>query len=241
MLFFLMVKVGLALHTSLTLAQYILSLDLYSRGKYGYAIKEFNNLIKEHPTDAKYVGNSYYWIGQCHIALKEYTKAEKSFSKVRTLYKESNYYIPSYYHIGRAKYSQKKYQQAKGIFYQFYKKYKKSNLVDNALFWHGVCNYKLKNNKEALKDFKKVLKLYPLGNKADASRYMITLMQGTRTEVIVEKPVQVQDAKLGDLAELLKTKEEALKEKEITINAKEEALKAKEEVINQAQEKLDVK
>ncbi|MDD5066715.1 MAG: tetratricopeptide repeat protein [bacterium] len=234
---------GLALHKPLPFAQYILALDLYSQGDYYSSLKEFNNLKDEHPEQTRYVGNSYYWKGLCYYALKKYSQAEKQFNKVINYYPKSDYYVQSVYQLGKTKYSMKQYGPAIRIFSDFYRKYRRSDLRDNSLFWKGVCYYRMKDNKKALNDFYEVLKKFPLGNKDDAARYMILLIKGGsgQPEIIYQKVEVPADNKLGDLAELLRTKEAALKEKEAAVAAKEDTLKAKEDIINQAQEKLNVK
>jgi TolA-binding protein len=233
-----------ALHTPLPLAQYILALDLYSQGRYGDSIKEWSNLIVEHPEQTRYIGNSYYWQGLCFFAQGKYSKAEKNFNKVINSYPEADYYVHSVYQLGRTKYCQKEYGRSIRIFSNFYKTYKKSSLRDNSLFWRGVSHYKSKDNKKALADFYEVIKKFPLGNKDDAARYMIALIKGGprgEPEIVIQKVMVPAENNLGDLAELLRTKEEALREKEAAVLAKEDALKAKETIIDQAQEKLNVK
>lgn len=234
---------GAALHTPLPLAQYILALDLYSQGRFNESVKEFNNLISEHPEQVRHIGNSLYWQGLAFFAMKKYKQAEKNFSRVIGDFKESDFCVQARYQLGRTRYARGQYPAAMKVFTDFYKTFTRSSLRDNSLFWRGVCHYKSRDNKRALNDFYEVLKKFPLGNKADASRYMITLIKGGkgRPEVIIQKVTVPAENNLGDLAELLKTKEEALKEKEAAIMTKEEALKAKEEIINQAQDKLNVK
>ncbi len=222
------------LNIALPDVQYTLALDLYMWGNYNSSIKEFNNLINEHPENTKYIGKAYYWIGLNYLSLKKAETAGKYFEKVINEYSYSAFYRNAYYYNGRVRYIRKHYNTAIKIFSTFYSKYPYHDLADNAMFWKGVCSWRQKKNKTALSYFYKVISKYSKGNKADASRYMIQLIKGGRGKTIV-KTLPADTSYLDDWAELLKTKEEALKEKEKQIGIKEKTLVGKEKVINHAQ------
>ncbi len=226
-----------ALNVTLPYVQYTLSLDLYRASRYNSSIKEFNNLINENPEQMGYIGKANYWLGLNYFALKKFKTADSYFRKVINYHPNCDFYKHAIYYHGQSQYMQKHYNTAMKIFTGFYNKYPWHELADNSMFWKGVSYYKLKNNKTALKYFYRVIKKYPTGNKADASRYMINLILGVGKKVIVKK---IDSAELDALAELLKTKEEALIEKEKEISTKEKVLTEKEKIIMDAQEKFKI-
>lgn len=231
-----------SLHITLPQAQYMLALELYSKGRYRSAITEFKNLIKEHPGAIEYVANSYYWLGLSYLSLRKYKGAERNFKYVLTHFPKSKYYVNSLYQLGRTYYIWKRRKKAIKIFTKLYKRYPRHELADNALLWRGVSYYKLKNTKRALKDFYTILRRYPRGNKADAARYMITYIKGGAPTVIVKKvpAKEIDTSKLQSWEELLKTKEQALEEKEKELKAKESILDEKEQLIDKAQKEFKI-
>ena len=228
-----------ALNIKLPYVQYTLALDLYSSGRYHSSIKEFNNLINEHQGNANYIGKANYWLGLNYFNLKKYKTADSYFQKVVNNYPNCSYYKHSLYYHGRARYKRKHYNTAIKVFSGFYTRYPNNEFADNSMFWKGVCHWRQKKNKPALSYFYRVIKKYPTGNKADASRYMIQLIKGGPKKTII-KTVEADTSYLDDWAELLKTKEHALKEKEDEIKTKEDTLKEKEGIINHAQDKLKI-
>ncbi|MBN1898876.1 MAG: tetratricopeptide repeat protein, partial [Spirochaetes bacterium] len=153
-----------SLHTPLPMAQYNLALGLYMKGHYHSAVKEFRNLINEHPESEKYLSRGRYWLGLSYLAIKKYKLARDNFSYVINHFPRSLYYIDSIYQLGRTYYQWNKRNTAIKYFKKVHKRYPGHELADNSLLWEGVSYYKLNNKDSALSRFYTILKKYPKGN-----------------------------------------------------------------------------
>jgi len=57
---------------------------LYNTEKYAEAMREFNTLISEYPSNT-YTINCHYWIGECYFGQENYAAALETFQKVLTM------------------------------------------------------------------------------------------------------------------------------------------------------------
>ncbi len=68
---------------------YDLALNLYREGKYELSINRFQDFVKRFPSSDK-ADNAYFWIGECYMALNQYSQAILSYQKVIERYPKGN-------------------------------------------------------------------------------------------------------------------------------------------------------
>ena len=68
---------------------YNMTLASYKEGKYEEAIAGFKGFIKRHPK-SDLSDNAQFWVGECHMALKEYEQAILAFQEVIKRYPKGN-------------------------------------------------------------------------------------------------------------------------------------------------------
>jgi len=65
------------------------SLAIYRDGKFKEAMTGFERLIAQYP-ESRYAENAQFWIGECHMSMKQYEQAILAFQKVITDYPKGN-------------------------------------------------------------------------------------------------------------------------------------------------------
>jgi len=74
---------------SIELELYDISLASFKEGKFEEAMEGFKGLLKKHPKSDR-ADNAQFWIGECHMALKQYEQAILAYQEVIKKYPEGN-------------------------------------------------------------------------------------------------------------------------------------------------------
>ncbi|MFQ6002267.1 MAG: tol-pal system protein YbgF [Candidatus Zixiibacteriota bacterium] len=96
-------------------------LDL-TKGKYDLAITGFSNYLKYFP-ETEQADNAQYWLGECHYARKNYTKAAIEFHKVLENYSTGDKVPSALYKLGLSLLELKSVGQANKYFQELIDKY----------------------------------------------------------------------------------------------------------------------
>ena len=96
-------------------------LDL-TKGKYDLAITGFVNYLKYFP-ETELADNAQYWLGECHYAKKNYTKAAIEFHKVLENYSTGDKVPSALYKLGLSLLELKSVGQANKYFQELVDKY----------------------------------------------------------------------------------------------------------------------
>jgi len=64
-------------------------LSIYRDGKFEEAMGGFERLLAQYP-ESRYAENAQFWIGECHMSMKQYEQAILAFQKVITDYPKGN-------------------------------------------------------------------------------------------------------------------------------------------------------
>lgn len=65
------------------------SLAVYRQGDFEGAMGGFERLLTQYP-DSRYAENAQFWVGECHMSLKQYEQAILAYQKVITNYPKGN-------------------------------------------------------------------------------------------------------------------------------------------------------
>ncbi len=65
------------------------TLSIYREGKFKEAMAGFERLMSQYP-ESRYAENAQFWIGECHMSMKQYEQAILSFQNVITDYPKGN-------------------------------------------------------------------------------------------------------------------------------------------------------
>ena len=96
-------------------------LDL-TKGKYDLAITGFSNYLKYFP-ETEQADNAQYWLGECHYAKKNYTKAAIEFHRVLENYSTGDKVPSALYKLGLSLLELKSVGQANKYFQELVDKY----------------------------------------------------------------------------------------------------------------------
>ncbi len=96
-------------------------LDL-TKGKYDLAVTGFTNYLKYFP-ETELADNAQYWLGECHYAKKNYTKAAIEFHKVLENYSTGDKVPSALYKLGLSLLELKSVGQANKYFQELIDKY----------------------------------------------------------------------------------------------------------------------
>jgi tol-pal system protein YbgF len=96
-------------------------LDL-TKGKYDLAVTGFVNYLKYFP-ETELADNAQYWLGECHYAKKNYTKAAIEFHKVLENYSSGDKVPSALYKLGLSLLELKSAGQANKYFQELIEKY----------------------------------------------------------------------------------------------------------------------
>ena len=181
--------------------------EAYLNSMYDRALTYFENALSESSSEYKAV--IYYWTGQSHMALDNYSKAESIFDLIISDYPETVESVNSRYQKGRISFKKGSYEEAIEKMHSFLELSGDNRLNGNAYFWIGESLFFLGHKKDALFFYSKVINSYPESYKYEASVYRSELIKlGEREE---------------ELLKLLKwSHEESLREREIFIKKEKE-------------------
>ena len=181
--------------------------ESYLNNQYDRALTYFENALNE--SSSEYKPLIYYWTGQSHMSLGNYSNADNIFDIIISDYPDTLESVNSRYQKGRISFKTNNYEETIDKMHTFLEISGENRLNGNAYFWIGESLFFLGHKKEALFFYKKVINEYPESYKYEASVY--------RSELI----------KLGEredeLLKLLKwSHEESLNERELFIKKEKE-------------------
>ena len=181
--------------------------EAYLNSMYDSALTYFENALSESSPEYKPV--IYYWTGQSHMAIGNYSKAENIFDIIISDYPETPESVNSQYQKGRIAFKKNSYEESIEKMHSFLEVSGENRLNGNAYFWIGESLFFLGHKKDALFFYSKVINSYPESYKYEASVYRSELIKlGAREE---------------ELLKLLKwSHEESLREREIFIKKEKE-------------------
>ena len=78
---------------------YAAAFDLMQDGRFAESVAAFNRLIDDFP-NGQYTPNSFYWLGELHLAMDEVEMARQSFAQVLSLYPEHGKVPDALYKLG---------------------------------------------------------------------------------------------------------------------------------------------
>ncbi len=105
---------------------YDATLSLYKEGKYEEAATGFKNFIKKYPR-SDLADNAQFWIGECHMSLKQYEQAILAYQMVIKKYSKGNKVPNAMLRQALAFYEIKDKTSAKLLLKRIIKKYPNSN------------------------------------------------------------------------------------------------------------------
>ena len=181
--------------------------EAYLNNLYDRALTYFENALSE--SSSEYRPLIYYWTGQSHMALGNYSNAEKIFDIIISDYPDTQESVNSLYQKGRIAFKNNDYEETIDKMHSFLDISGDNSLNGNAYFWIGESLFFLGHKKDALFFYNKVITDYPESYKYEASSYRSELVKlGEREE---------------ELLKLLKwSHEESLRERELFIKKEKE-------------------
>ncbi|HPG38095.1 MAG TPA: tetratricopeptide repeat protein [bacterium] len=118
------------INTSDYVQRYENAMSLYHREKYTEAMREFNTLISEYPSNTFKI-NCHYWIGECYFGQENYAAALETFQKVLTM-GTSDKNDDAVMMIGRCYYKMQDKMNARLYFNKLINEYPYSEYVEKA-------------------------------------------------------------------------------------------------------------
>ncbi len=186
---------------------YMKGKEAYLNNQYDRALTHFENALSDISPEAKPV--IYYWIGQSHMALGNYSKADNIFNNIINTYPSSPESVNSLYQKGRIFFKNNDYEKTIADMHSFLEISGDNKLNGNAYFWIAESLFFLGHKKDALVLYNKVINDFPESYKFEAANYRSELIRlGERED---------------ELMKLLKwSHEESLKEREAFIRKEKE-------------------